>query len=46
MKPIKLKLTDFILRRRAAPSRRMEAGAIALVACFETLGSRGLLRTR
>ena len=40
MKLIKLKPTDLILRRRAAPSRRMEAGAISLRPSFETPATR------
>jgi hypothetical protein len=40
MKMIKLKLTDLILRRRAAPSRRMEAGQCRLRPSFETPATR------
>jgi hypothetical protein len=37
---------DLILRRRVAPSRRMDAGTISVVAVFETPTFGRLLRTR
>jgi hypothetical protein len=51
MKPIgsyawELKPTDLILRRREAPSRRMAAGSVSLVAVLRDARKSALLRTR
>jgi hypothetical protein len=44
MKPVTP--TDLILRRREAPSRRMAAGTISLVAVLRDARRSALLRTR
>jgi hypothetical protein len=41
-----LKFTDLILRRREAPSRRMAAGSVLLVAVLRDARKSALLRTR
>jgi hypothetical protein len=38
--------TDLILRRREAPSRRMAAGTLSLVAVLRDARKSALLRTR
>ena len=43
---MELKPTDLILRRREAPSRRMAAGTISLVAVLRDARKSALLRTR
>ena len=43
---MKLKPTDLILRRREAPSRRMAAGSVSLVAVLRDARKSALLRTR
>jgi hypothetical protein len=40
------KPTDLILRRREAPSRRMAAGSVSLVAVLRDARTSALLRTR
>jgi hypothetical protein len=40
------KPTDLILRRREAPSRRMAAGSVSLVAVLRDARKSALLRTR
>ena len=43
---MELKLTDLILRRREAPSRRMAAGSVSRVAVLRDARKSALLRTR
>jgi hypothetical protein len=43
---MELKPTDLILRRREAPSRRMAAGSVSLVAVLRDARESALLRTR
>src|SRR6202171_4495627 len=43
---MELKPTDLILRRRVAPSRRMAAGSLSLVAVLRDARKSALLRTR
>jgi hypothetical protein len=43
---MELKPTDLILRRREAPSRRMAAGSVSLVAVLRDARKSALLRTR
>jgi hypothetical protein len=43
---MELKPKDLILRRREAPSRRMAAGTISLVAVLRDARKSALLRTR
>jgi hypothetical protein len=43
---MELKPTDLILRRREAPSRRMAAGSVWLVAVLRDARKSALLRTR
>jgi hypothetical protein len=43
---MELKPADLILRRREAPSRRMAAGSVSLVAVLRDARKSALLRTR
>jgi hypothetical protein len=43
---MELKPTDLILRRREAPSRRMAAGSVSLLAVLRDARKSALLRTR
>jgi hypothetical protein len=43
---MELKPTDLILRRCEAPSRRMPAGSVSLVAVLRDARKSALLRTR
>jgi hypothetical protein len=43
---MKLKPTNLILRRREAPSRRMAAGSVSVVAVLRDARESALLRTR